>query len=84
MRKLYLASRNFDEMIYLLNICNIRMSKLYIYIDMCVYIKEYVRELNKDCHDLISSIIDEVSRRSRILLFDYGEKKDRMFVRIIL
>lgn len=51
---------------------------------MCVYIKEYVRELNKDCHDLISSIIDEVSRRSRILLFDYGEKKDRMFVRIIL
>lgn len=83
MRKLYLASRNFDEMIYLLNICNIR-NYIYIYIDMCVYIKEYVRELNKDCHDLISSIIDEVSRRSRILLFDYGEKKDRMFVRIIL
>lgn len=49
------------------------MSKLYIYI--YVYIKEYIRELNKDCHDSISWIIDEVSRRSRILLLDYGEKK---------
>lgn len=51
------------------------MSKLYIYIDMYVYIKKYEREreLNKDCHDLISSM--KFLDVRRILLFDYGRKE---------
>lgn len=47
---------------------------------MCVYIKKYEREreLNKDCHDLISSM--KFLDVRRILLFDYG-KKERSNVR---
>lgn len=43
---------------------------------MCVYIKKYEREreLNKDCHDLISSIIDKVSRCSKNFVVRLWEK----------